>query len=362
MSVRYHLVGAHELDEGAIAAWRAAQSATEVFAGPYFCPEFTRAVAEVRKDVRVVAIENDGRLVGFFPHQRSLLGFGRPVGGPLSDYHGVIALPEAEWEIEPIMRAARLSVWAFDHLVGDRGRFGPYVSGSAISPQINLQQGYEQYAATRRAAGSEYLPKTQALARKARKCAREHGPIEFTLHDADPAAIEALFRWKGEQYRRSGIVNGFAYSWTRELLRRICAQQDESFAGLCSTLRVGGQLAAVHVGMRSRTVLHYWFPAYDTKFAKFSLGILLLFRMAQAVSPCGIRVIDLGKGDEPYKEWLMNGSAKLLEGCVELPSLLGLARNVRRRVEARAHGGGLGRVLRLPVRALRRLERQCRFR
>jgi len=96
MSVSYRVIAAHELDAGLVAAWRSIQEREPRFESPYFCPEFTRAVGAVRDDVRVVVIENDGRPAGFFPHQRAAWGRGSPVGGPVSDYHGVIAASDAD--------------------------------------------------------------------------------------------------------------------------------------------------------------------------------------------------------------------------------------------------------------------------
>lgn len=131
--------------------------------------------------------------------------------------------------------------------------------------------------------------------------------------------------------------------------------------GLCSTLRVNGQIVAVHAGMWSRDTLHYWFPAYDVEFSKFSVGNLLLLRMARALPAYGVRTIDLGKGGEQYKERLMSGRMQLYEGCVELPSLLTCVRRLRRAAKLRAAGGGLGAPLHLPLRAIRRIERTRKF-
>src|SRR2546430_5314133 len=121
MSISYRRIAAHELDAGLLAAWRLIQKSDPRFESPYFCPEFTRAVGTVRDDVRVVVIENDGHPAGFFPHQRGLFSRGRPVGGPLSDYHGVIAGRDARWSVPDLLRAARISVWSFDHLVDAGG-------------------------------------------------------------------------------------------------------------------------------------------------------------------------------------------------------------------------------------------------
>ena len=323
MSVRYFLIDMKELDAGLVAAWRAILEREPRLESPYFCPEFTRAVGSVRDDVRVVVIENDGRPAGFFPHQRAAWGRGSPVGGALSDYHGVIAAPAAEWSVVELMRAARLAVWSFDHLVDTTGRFAPYVTGSAAaSPQIEL-------------AGFEPPPD---FARKARKLAREVGELAFSLHA--PEGLGHMFEWKSEQYRRTGLTDAFSVRWTRELLQELMTVQSAGFAGTCSVLRAGGEIVAVHAGMRSGGVLHWWFPAYEPAYAAYSPGIILLLRMAAAL---GSGKIDLGKGEARYKRSLMTGAAPLREGCVELPSLAATARRL------------------LPARAMRRLERAWRF-
>jgi CelD/BcsL family acetyltransferase involved in cellulose biosynthesis len=339
MSVNYFLINVEDLDSGLVAAWRSIQESEPRFESPYFCPEFTRAVGAVRDDVRVVVIENDGRPAGFFPHQRAAWGRGSPVGGALSDYHGVIATHTAEWSVSGLMRAAGLSVWRFDHLVDPTGRFAPHVTASAAaSPQIDL---------------ASFEPPPD-FARKARKLAREVGELSFSLHAPGGGALERMLEWKSEQYRRTGLADAFGVPWPGELLRRLMGIETPGFAGACSVLRAGGEIVAVHAGMRSRGVLHWWFPAYDPRYAAYSPGIILLLRMAAAVFALGIGKIDLGKGDARYKRGLMTGAAPLREGFVELPSLAATVRRLRRLAEARAGW-------QLPLRALRRLERARRF-
>jgi CelD/BcsL family acetyltransferase involved in cellulose biosynthesis len=138
--------------------------------------------------------------------------------------------------------------------------------------------------------------------------------------------------------------------------------QYEHFAGVCSTLRAGDRLVAVHVGMRSPQVLHWWFPAYDRELARYSPGMILLFRLAEAAHSAGIRTIDLGKGDEDYKQRVMTRGVVIREGAVEMPSLLSTMRRLRRGMETSSRRGGLAAALRLPLRLLRRIERAQRFR
>ena len=116
------------------------------------------------------------------------------------------------------------------------------------------------------------------------------------------------------------------------------------------------------MGMRSAHVLHYWFPAYDPEFAKFSTGIILLLRMAEALAAMGVRTIDLGEGKSQYKERLMTGEVALQKGSVELPSLLATARQMQRMAEAHAARSGMPAIFTLPLRAIRRIERTLKYR
>src|SRR4029077_9892089 len=87
-----------------LAAWTAIQEADPSLASPYFRPEFTTAVAAVRHDVRVAVIERGGVPAGFFSYQRGWLDIGTPVGGPLSDYQGMIAKGDLVWNAERLIR------------------------------------------------------------------------------------------------------------------------------------------------------------------------------------------------------------------------------------------------------------------
>lgn len=74
--------------------------------------------------------------------------------------------------------------------------------------------------------------------------------------------------------------------------------------------------------MNSRTVWHYWFSVYEERLGKYSPGLLLLVRMAQAAPELGICKIDLSKGDVAYKEGrLSNSRLELAEAHVEARSV-----------------------------------------
>jgi CelD/BcsL family acetyltransferase involved in cellulose biosynthesis len=115
-------------------------------------------------------------------------------------------------------------------------------------------------------------------------------------------------------------------------LSAILKLQSPDCQATVSALYSGRELVAAHFGLRSRRTLHYWLPAYNPCFAKYSPGIILLLKLAEAASDLGIKVIDLGRGDADYKRRLMNGSVGVAEGSVEAVRLVSLVRRMRKTV------------------------------
>jgi CelD/BcsL family acetyltransferase involved in cellulose biosynthesis len=143
--------------------------------------------------------------------------------------------------------------------------------------------------------------------------------------------------WKSAQYRRTGRSDRFARPWIVELVERLFHSRGPSFSGLLSVLYAGGRPVAAHFGMRTPSVLACWFPAYDPAYARYSPGLILHLRMAEAAAGEGVAHLDLGRGEKEYKESLKTRDLVVSEGWV-----------------TRRHPVALGhRARRAPVRALR---------
>jgi CelD/BcsL family acetyltransferase involved in cellulose biosynthesis len=343
---------ARELDDEKCARWRSFQESGASFGSPYFCPELTLAVGAVRDDVHIAVLEEE-EIVGFFPFQRGRGGACRPVGGALSDHHGAITRAGTRVDWRELLEAIDLSHWRFDHLVAAQAPRRPaWVQGSA-SPALDLSRGFEAYRQGRQASR-----RVHELDRKARKLAREIGPLRFEAHTSSPEALDRVLRWKSEQCRRTGAHDFFSERWARELVERILQVQTVSFAGALSVLYAGETLVAANLGMRSRSVWHWWFPVYDHNFAKYSPGALLLLRVAEAAAHAGAGVLDLGKGDDGYKATFADMEIPLAEGFVGRPSLLNTARMARLRAQRLLRSSNLWRSIRPLVRPLRVLAAQ----
>ena len=138
--------------------WSALQATVQALSSPLLHPEFTVAVAAVRDDVRVGILEQGGRVVGFFPHQRGRLCIGEPVGGWLNDVQGVIAEPGVDWDGVQLMRGCGLAVWKYDRLLASQEPFAPFHVSHPVSEFIDVSRGYEAYLAEKRQGGS--IPRT----------------------------------------------------------------------------------------------------------------------------------------------------------------------------------------------------------
>ncbi len=310
-----------------LARWAEIRSGSTALASPFFSPAFTEIVASARADVHVGVIEQDAEITGFFPFQRGRFGLGRPAGALISDYHGVIAPDDAAWDARALIRGCGLNTWEFDHLVVSQSSFEPFHRATDVSRQIDLANGFDAYA---EAIARDHASTLARLRSKTRKLEREHGELRFTAHVADPTAIATLLRWKSNQYLQTGARDVLDQPWVDEVLRRVHAEPSADFGSHLSVLNAGERPVAAHLGIRSGSLCHYWFPAYDPAFSQYSPGLILLLKIAEFAHESAITVIDLGRGDYRYKLMLANGGVAVAQGSVETPSVAAALARSRR--------------------------------
>jgi CelD/BcsL family acetyltransferase involved in cellulose biosynthesis len=305
-------IPATQLSPTHIEGWRHLQNRDQRFASPFFSPEFTLLTAQIRKGVCVSIAESDSGIHGYFPFEERE-GKGAPVGSILSDYHGVVISPDTGWSAEDLVQQSGLDYWTFRFLIESQSAFRPYHQKLMPSHVISLEKGFSGLLQTLQERGSHLFQKW--LAGK-RRISRDIGRLRYEFHVSDPKELQALLNCKSLQYQRTGATDIFHAAWTRELLERIHATQEEKFAGVLSVLYAGDTAIAWHMGMRSQSVLHYWFPCYCAKFASFSPGFILLLHLLQAADEHGLKRVDLGAGNEAYKLRLATSSIAVAQGVI----------------------------------------------
>jgi len=277
------------------------------------CPEFAVAVGKFRSDARVAVLTDGPRIAGFFPFEKRRFGVGVPIAAGLTDFQGMVYAPGAEWDPRELLRACRVSIWKFDHLVADQRPFERYQAVTAPSPFMDLSEGFDAYQAKLRVKAPKFC---KTMSYKARKLGRDVGEIQFVLDSPDHATLRTLMTWKSDQYRRTGRVDRFDQPWIVELIDYLFAARSDGFSGMLSILYAGGVPVAGHFGMCFDRVLVGWFPAYDRRFHRYSPGLIQHLRMAEDVAAAGVHQIELGKGAKDYKESLKSGDSFVAEGIV----------------------------------------------
>ena len=317
-----HVITPQELAGGDRSLWRALCDSDPVLANPFYCVQFTEAVADCGVDVRLCVLEQDGRTVGYFPFQfrnklTRWLGAAERVGEEMSDYCGLVAEADLKIDVRELLRLSRLSSFSFSHLDETQCRHG--LSGE--KPEIGLLSRMERGGA---AYWQELCAKDTALARDTRRRTRgltdKLGPLRFEFQERHPhAALEHLINAKRDQYTRTKAPDALAEGWKHKLLHRLADTDEQGFAGVLSTLHAGDTWLASHFGIRSRDVLHHWFPVYNPDMSRYAPGRLLNQSLVEAADEHRYSVIDFGAGDSAAKQDFANASHNFSRGRWQRP-------------------------------------------
>ncbi|GAA1416409.1 GNAT family N-acetyltransferase [Streptomyces thermospinosisporus] len=352
------IVRPDELGPAEHKTWRHLRAESEAPENPFLDPVFATAVGRVRPQARVAVLQEDGTPVGFFPYEKGPLGHGRAIGLGVSDSQGAVLRPGIRLDPRRLLAACGLAAWEFDNLEAGQRPFLPHAAEALADPVIDLDEGYEQYTDRLRRTSSGFLRQTRA---KERRLARQAGEVRFVYDCRDLDALRALKRWKSAQYRRTGRRDRFAQPWINGLVDLLAHGDDPDCRGLLSVLYAGDRPVAAHFGLRSPTVLSWWFPAYDRDHGRHSPGSILLLHLLRAAAADGIRMVDLGSGPARYKDTLKTREMRVYEGAVIRPGPAGAVCRLGRE-PARAARRAVRNHPRLARLARRMLEQAGRLR
>ncbi|PWI16208.1 cellulose biosynthesis protein CelD [Streptomyces sp. Act143] len=309
-------------------AWHQVMDESPDYQNPFLAPEFAAGVGRHRGGARVAVLHRGAEPVGFFPYERTALGVGRAIGLGLSDCQALVHRPGVTWNPRELLRASGLSVFEFDHLVEEQKPFARYVTGMFASPVIDLKDSDRTYPEWLRGA---YPGLAKTVLKKERRLARDLGELRFVYDERDPKALRTLMRWKSAQYRRTGRMDRFARPWIVDLVDHLFEVREDHFTGVMSVVYAGDRPVAAHFGPTSRTVFAAWFTAYDPELRYYSPGLIMHLRMAEAAGRQGVRLMDLGRGDKEWKDWLKTRELRVGEGFAARPHPVATAHRMWRR-------------------------------
>jgi CelD/BcsL family acetyltransferase involved in cellulose biosynthesis len=278
----------------------------------FLSPEFAAAVGRWRRDVYVAVVREAGTIVALLPFQRGRFGIGRAAGLGISNAQAVICAPDFRVDPVALIRACGLGSWKYGNLVSHLAEFRPCTYWTSRGWVMDLRKGYSAYLLE----GNRGDRAPRKLRQMQRKLQRELGSPQFVFDTQDADALNHLIRWKSQQYQRSRSRDRFAEEWVSGALRELARCREPGCCGTLSTLSVGGRLVAVHFGIRTPTRLSGCFTAYDPELGKYSPGLQLFLAVAQAAPEHGVGIVDLGGGNDPYKDILASWGYPMAAGRV----------------------------------------------
>lgn len=354
----YSLKKPSELTLAERAAWREFVAADPALGSPYFALEFAQCCEEARSDTRVLVEYRLGMPVAFLAMHVGRIGYARPLAGPLGDVQGAICEPGHVLDVPGALQDLHVPVFNFESVLSSQASFKSSLTSRTGSWTLDLSDGFEAW----RSARKSVVPKAiKNLDMRRRRMEKFDGGYSFVMADKRPEAFETMIEWKRSQYQRTKVFDVFSVQWTRRLLEAVLRREGDYFTGLMSTLNIGGEIAAVHVGMASDRVCHYWFPAYSADFGRLSPGLLMIEEMARVSASMGHHSLELGPGNYSFKAELASYQTGLSAGYTIAPSFIGRARQAARLVVERAEAAPLGRLSQWPGKAMRKVDRLVSF-
>ena len=331
--------------------WQGFQATDPSLASPYFSAAYFQAVDTVRPGVKVLRFYENGRPAGYWPFRKGAFGTARPVAGSMDDLHGIIAHPAARLDVQHSDVRRRIGGYAFSAVPFAQRRHGLHGQTGDGNQVIDLSRGFETWLAERSAESSNFRREW----RKSEKLMNT--PDVVIRHDVvDLVSFDRLIALKRDAYRQSGHFDIFGLNWPRSLLLALLETGENSARGILSTLSIEGKVAAICYCMRSESVLHYWFPAYEAQFAKQKPGLALLFSLAQWASQEGLSEFHLGLGNTQYKRQMASWMMPVRAGALALSPAQHFA------TEFTAWGSrleGQNRLLNVPAKYARKYERMA---
>ena len=230
--------------------------ADPMLANPFLAPEFTLAVSppaadRTRRGAR--GLRRDRRippLRGAWPADRQAIGSG------ISDCQALVHRPGLSWDAADLVRACRLPVLSSTTCWPTRRRSRPTTSPSSArrswtspraTPRTWTGRGSRRHRLTRAQAA-------QAGARDRRRCGSSGTaairPAHAALGTVEVCAVSS---------HRS--VRPLRHAVDRGRPRRAARLASDPCRAVLSVLTAGDRPVAAHLGLRSATVLAYWFPA-----------------------------------------------------------------------------------------------------
>lgn len=315
-NVTAEVVRLKELGGAEQALWQTFRKQRPYFSSPFMSLEFLQQAQNVGRAVEIAVLRREQEICGFLPFERRGKRGAVPAAARMNDVHGVLGCDLNRQQLLSVMQQCHLDTFAFHAWFGSSEGIRPFSFSKIQSYMADLEQcgSYGSYAEYLK--HERYTLKQQV--RRTRKWERDLGPVRLEFRSLDARLLELLFQWKREQFQRTNTFDIFSVPWTTDLVRSLFKTPATSrVQGVLSVLYSGDKPAAMHVGIQEGKLLHYWFPVYQLDYRQYSPGAEMFLQIAEhCQSVEGLRKIDLGYGEQPYKHKLINQTSDCYCGLI----------------------------------------------
>lgn len=344
-----------QLTTAQVERWAALQAAQPGWHSPFLSPWWARSVARAqgsKANVKVAVLKDGAEEVGFMAARVGAMT-AMPVGAPMCDYQGLVTAPGVRLDPVKLVEAFGVGRLDFSQMLGCQADFRCGFKGTQPSFAIDMPDGYEPYAAMRKAAGVGILKDCD---KKRRKLEREAGEPVFTAFSRSKADFDQLMAWKSQQWKATGQTDVLGAGWTSRLVRDLFQSRDPEYGGILFTLHVGEKLVAAQFNLRAHGAINSWLIGHDPEFTRWSPGMILFQDILRWMNNTPYSRLDLGAGDYRFKREFSNLITPVSHGFIGAASPAALVRHAAYALRGAAEALPLGPVSELPGKAMRRLD------
>ena len=337
---------AQQMSETDWAAWADIRANSPALRSPYFHPDYTRLLAELRPDVRIVCqYDADGTPLAFLSIQGQK--FARPVGSPMSDYHAIITHQD-DITYDSLLSGTGIGAYHYS-CATDVERLGRIqILSTSQTAAIDIATTAEDWRAGRDGSYRRHLKSNR---RRTRKAEEVIGAKRIELFSRNIDVYAALLEWKRAKFAQTGKYDVLSADWTQSLIRSLWERGEQADLRCdMHALYFGDRLAAIDLGLSDGDVFHSWMVAYDDELSEYAPGIQLLEGLIDATPKTNYCRIDMGEGLDGYKRHYATASKPVVTGLVPISGAAGRLS----RIYAATERWGVGRLKDAPGKLRRR--------
>ena len=300
---------ADELSEVDRAAWAALRASNPQNYSPYFHLDYTFLLSKLRDDVFIACVYENDLPIAFLPYQGER--FARPVGAPMTDYHGFICKADATFNTVDILKAAGIGAYHFSAVTNSQ--MSSHFQSEDDGVMMEIRDGADKW---REARDGSYRRHLKSNRRRIRKATEDIGEPRFVWQSKDQAVFDQLITWKKQKFTETGKYDVLSADWTMQLLTRLWQHQAGGLSCDMQALYFGDRLAAIDLGLSDGDTFHSWIVAYDGELHSYAPGIQLLEGLIDASADLGYKRLDLGVGTDGYKRHYASDEVKTGTGFI----------------------------------------------